>query len=172
MLYIIIIIILLLIIIYNSLLLIYYKNIEILKKNLYNIAKHRSIILNKPLLVIGAPNNLESYGCGDICIDLNGCPKCHASIKNKFEDEIKNYHSNSYIIYECGVLEVVDDPSIIKEMYRIAGSKENIFSFHHLKNTFYTNILQKFYKYLGEGNIQRVVLKYPPENYYVFENII
>jgi hypothetical protein len=172
MLYLFIIIILLVIIIYFSLLSIHYKNIEILKKNLYNIAKNRSIVLNKPLLVIGAPNDLESYGCGNICIDLNGCPLCNVSIKNKVEDEIKNYHSNSYIIYECGVLEVVDDPRIIKEMYRIAGSKENIFSFHHLKNTLYTNILQKIYKYRGEGNIQRVVVKYPPENYYVFENII
>ena len=39
------------------------------------------------------------------------------------------------------VLEVVDNLDVVKEMYRIAGSKENIFSFHHLKNTLYTNIL-------------------------------
>ena len=35
----------------------------------------------------------------------------------KVEDEIRN----SYIIYECGFLEVVDNLDVVKEMYRIAG---------------------------------------------------
>jgi hypothetical protein len=163
-------IILLVIIFTIGIIKIYYSNIIIQKKILYNIAKRRSIELNKPLIVIGAPFDKE-YGCGDICIDLNGCKGCDISIKNKVENELVKYKTNSYVIYECGVLEVVDNLNVLNEMYRVAGGKENIFAFHHLKNTIYTKILQSFYKYRGEGNIQRVVPKYPPENYYSFENI-
>lgn len=149
---------------------IYYLNIIVQKKILYNIAKKKSIELNKPLIVIGSPVDNE-YGCGNICIDLHGCKDCPISIKNIIENELIKYKSDSYIIFECGVLEVVDNLNVINEMYRIAGGKENIFAFHHLKNNIYSKILKLFYKYKGEGDIQRVVIKYPPENYYLFENI-
>jgi hypothetical protein len=163
-------IILLLIIFIALIIKIYYFNIGIQKKSLYSIAKKRSIQLNKPLIVIGSPIN-EEYGCGNICIDLHGCNACDVSIKNKIEDELIKYKTNSCVIYECGVLEVVDNLGVIKEMYRVAGGKENIFAFHHLKKNIYSKCLQFFYKYRGEGNIQRVVPKYPPENYYSFESI-
>jgi hypothetical protein len=149
---------------------IYYYYIGIQKKKLYNIAKKKSIELNRPLIVIGSPIN-EEYGCGNICIDLHGCKNCDISIKNKIENELINYKSNSYVIYECGVLEVVENVNVVKEMYRIAGGKENIFALHHLKNNLYSKILKFFYKYRGEGDIQRVVIKYPPENDYSFESI-
>jgi hypothetical protein len=159
-----------LIIVITSFIKIYYLNIIIQKKILYEIAKKKSIELKKPLIVIGSPIN-EEYGCGNICIDLHGCKNCDISIKNKIENELIKYKDNSYVIYECGTLEVVDNLNVVKEMYRIAGGKENIFAFHHLKNNLYSKILKFFYKYKGEGDIQRVVIKYPPENYYLFESI-
>lgn len=149
---------------------IFYNHVIFQKKMLYNIAKKKSIELNKPLIVIGDPINNE-YGCGDICIDLHGCKDCPISIKNIIENELIKYKSDSYVIFECGVLEVVDNLSVINEMYRITGGKENIFAFHHLKNTLYSKIIKFLYTFTGKGYVQRVVIKYPPENYYSFENI-
>jgi hypothetical protein len=93
----------------------------------YYLAKQRSLLTGKKLLVIGDPyNGLANistgidYDCGDLCIDLTGCPKCNNGIKGKLEDIIKNINLDDYIIYISCVLEYVDDfPLILNYLNKI-----------------------------------------------------
>ena len=176
---IIVIIILLLYVFYN----IYINNEDAIQ--LYKEAKNKSIKEKKRLLVLGSPTSAtgkfiklftKTYGCGDICIDMNCCLNCENTLCDKVEDVLDKFQSNKYIIFESGLLEVVDNDKlnyIIKEMYRIAGNKENIFSNHHLQKHkwYYKNIYNPIYKYASEGNINRFVIQYPPLNNYKFENL-
>lgn len=90
--------------------------------NLYNKAHEMSKITNKELLVIGNPsagfvnkNIYTCYGCGDICLDINGCDDCPKQIKGDLLEEIKKMESNKYVVFESCVLEYID----IKEIYDI-----------------------------------------------------
>ena len=67
-------------IIFTGLILLYQSWIKKSKQNkLYNEANKMSKLKGKKLLVIGDPEESNTnyffgkYGCGDICIDLNGC---------------------------------------------------------------------------------------------------
>ena len=89
---------------------------------------------NKQLLVIGNPNNGgwssvigAEYGCGNICTDLIGCPKCPSSIKGDLLNVLKQFSSNSVVIYESCVLEYIKNIDEVKqEMLRVSGG--DIFS--------------------------------------------
>tara|TARA_B100000524_G_scaffold149929_1_gene75893 strand:- start:498 stop:1049 length:552 start_codon:yes stop_codon:yes gene_type:complete len=152
---------------------------------LYIIAKKKAKKLNKKLLVLGSPKSIsgklmsnftKTYGCGDLCIDMNCCIDCKNTICGKVEDTLHKLESNKYIIYESGLLEVVDDNKlhyIVNEIYRLSGGKDNIYSFHHIQNfKFYIKYFWKHIYYLfKEGYIQRFVIKYPPKNKYQFIKI-
>ena len=152
---------------------------------LYEAAKKKAKKSNKKLLVLGSPTSIsgkfmssytKTYGCGDLCIDMNCCTGCKNTVCKKVEDILHKLESNKYIIYESGLLEVVDDNKlnyIVNEMYRIAGSKENIYSFHYIQNfKFYMKYFWRHIYYLfKEGYIQRFVIKYPPKNKYQFDEI-
>lgn len=111
----------------------YYR--QYIRKKIYKDAKLKSKLLNKPLMVIGDPfNGIGSqkhgvaYGCGDICLDLTGCPKCKNGDKGKLENILPKYKSNSHIIFISCVLEYVDDiENVWKNLIRIAGDVSNIF---------------------------------------------
>lgn len=125
----------------------------------YNLAKQLSIKKNKKLLVIGNPmessTNLMfgTYGMGDICIDMNQCRSNEPSsdtiiIEGKLEDHLKDFDTNSVVIFESETLEYVDSDKIdyvISEMNRISGG--DIFAVHQLKpfNTL-TTMKQSGYK--------------------------
>jgi len=92
------------------------------RKYLYEQAYEKSKIKNKELLVIGNPsagfvnkNIYTCYGCGDICLDINGCDDCPKQIKGDLLEEIKKMESNKYVVFESCVLEYID----IKEIYDI-----------------------------------------------------
>ena len=152
---------------------------------LYEEAEQKAKQQNKKLMVLGNPDTAsgkmikiftKTYGCGDICIDMNGCGDCKNVITDKIENVLHKFGSNEYIIFESGLLEVVDEDQIdyiTKELYRIAGNKENIYSRHYIQDhKYYFSYLGKYlYSILGEGNINRYVSKYPPNDYYEFENI-
>lgn len=97
----------------------------------FKIAKKLSKKLNKPLLVIGSPDNGgfnsifgRSYECGDLCIDLVGCKKCEHSIKGDALNVLKKIPSNSHVIYESCTLEYIHDYDIsilIEEIKRVSG---------------------------------------------------
>ena len=152
---------------------------------LYKEALEKAKKQNKKLLVLGNPYTIsgnfitlvtETYGCGDICIDMNGCGKCKNVISDKIENVLNKFESNNYIIFESGLLEVVDEDKlnyIVNELYRIAGCKENIYGRHYIQN--YKNYYKYFgmygYSLLGEGTISRFVNKCPPFYNYTFEKI-
>lgn len=175
-----IIIIILLILIINHFITINNKTLK-----LYDQAKLKAIQQNKKLMVLGSPTSSSGqyfkyitklYGCGDVCIDMNCCKNCEKTICAKVEDILHKFPSNKYIVFEAGLLEVVDKNKlnyIIKQLYRIAGSKENIYASHYIQNNkwYYKNIYNSFYKLINEGNIERFVIKYPPINLYKFQEI-
>jgi hypothetical protein len=84
--------------------------------------------LNKPLVVIGAPNTGfrtrifgANYGCGDICIDLVGCDGCKESLSLDITKSLP-FKDNSVVVFESMVLEYVNDPKAAwNEIQRISG---------------------------------------------------
>jgi hypothetical protein len=94
-------------------------------KRAYKLSKK----LNKPLMVIGDPYNGraskvlgKNYGCGDICLDLTGCPKCVNSSKGYLEDTLPAFPDNSHVIFVSCVLEYVDDVELVyDQLKRISG---------------------------------------------------
>lgn len=105
---------------------------------IFDLAKERAKNLNKPLIVIGDPYNgyasrfyskfYKTYGCGDETVDLTGAPRCPNGIKNDAYKYLRTKPSNSGVIFISCVLEYVDNVNdTIKELYRVAGSKENLF---------------------------------------------
>ena len=75
---------------------------KIKRKVYYKKAVKRAKETNKKLLVIGDPyNGIASittgldYNCGNLCIDLTGCPKCDNAIKGRLEDIIPTLNLNS-----------------------------------------------------------------------------
>ena len=157
------------------------------QNELYNEANKMSKIKGKKLLVIGNPGESNTnylfgkYGCGDICIDLNGCI-CNNSeqntiiIKDKIENVIGDFEDDSVVIFESEVLEYVDDKYIdyvIREMYRISNG--DIFSVHELKpDNILTKIKQNGYKLFNSlmgkptFNCKRLFKSYPPEADYKY----
>ena len=149
-----------------------------IKIKLYNEALARSRLINKPLLVIGSPSSFsgkyysnKTYGCGDLCVDMNCCKNCKRQICDKIENVLDKLEDNSHVIFESGVLEIVDDiNSVIKKMYRVSGGENNIYGSHVLfNNKFYIKLLNFFYSKIGEGSIKRIIIKSHPK--YNFEYV-
>jgi hypothetical protein len=128
-----ILIIVVLILIINEIIQTYIR--QIFRKKLFLEAENLSKILKRPLMVIGDPYNGigskfhgPAYGCGDICLDITGCPKCNNGIKGRLEDKLSSFKSNSHVIYISCVLEYVDEiDKVWEELLRIAGTSKNIF---------------------------------------------
>jgi len=152
---------------------------------LYEQAEERAKKENKKLLVLGNPYTTSgkmvtiftnTYGCGDTCIDMNGCGSCKNTISDKVENVLSKFSSDEYIVFESGLLEVVDEDKldyIVNEIYRIAGKKENIYGRHYIQNhkTYYNYVGKHAYSLLGEGKISRFVDACPPFKDYKFEKI-
>ena len=78
------------------------------RKQIYNVAKQKAIETKKPLMIIGDPDNGatnfvvgRSYDCGNLCVDITGCPKCSNGIKLKVEDYLPTLESNSYVLFHA-----------------------------------------------------------------------
>ena len=107
------------------------------RNNIYKMAEARSKEINKPLVVIGDPHNgygskfynkfMVGYGCGDVTIDLTGCPQCPNGVKMDIYEYLKTQDDNSQVIFISCVLEYIDNiEDVVKELYRVAG-KDNLF---------------------------------------------
>ena len=52
----------------------------------FKSAVERATALGRRLIVIGDPDAgfhtrlMRAYGCGDVCVDLNGCPQCPVTV--------------------------------------------------------------------------------------------
>lgn len=99
------------------------------RRKKYAIASARARQLGKPLVVIGDPDSgshtrfMRAYGCGDLCLDLNGCPKCPNQWAVDITKQIPVQTGSAVVFVSC-VLEYVNDlPAAWKELRRIAGEE-------------------------------------------------
>ncbi len=101
----------------------------------YKAAVRRAAETGRPLVVVGDPDAgahtrlLRAYGCGDLCIDLRGCPRCQVmQPADLTQGPIAAVADDSAIVYVSCVIEYVSDPeAALRELYRMAGAPENLF---------------------------------------------
>jgi hypothetical protein len=136
---------------------------KIKRRTVYAKAKQRAHQTGKKLLVIGDPyNGLASkttgcdYGCGDLCMDLTGCPNCPKTIKGRLEDNLTDINLNEYIIYISCVLEYVDDIEYI-QTFLDKVDPDDLF----VVNVEWYSLMAYFYPYF-------LTDEQPPKNIYGF----
>jgi hypothetical protein len=105
------------------------------RSQLFEVARARARELHRPLVVVGDPNNgLNSglgpaYGCGDICLDLTGCPLCATGhVVDITRGPNSHVADNSAVVFVSCVIEYVSDVQAAwREVWRMAGGPENVF---------------------------------------------
>lgn len=105
------------------------------RRRVYEAAARRAVELGRPLVVVGDPDAgahtrlVRAYGCGDLCIDLRGCPGCRVmEAADLTQGPVLGVADDSAVVYVSCVLEYVADPTAaLWELYRMAGSPENLF---------------------------------------------
>lgn len=86
--------------------------------------------MKKELVVLGSPHlDLQTggvisyiteitvgaiYGCGDTCVDIQGCSKCTNSYKGDILEYLKTRSPKSYVLFSTGVLEFTEKYDAIK----------------------------------------------------------
>ena len=101
----------------------------------FKAATERAAALGRRLVVIGDPDAglhtrlLRAYGCGDVCVDQNGCPKCPVTVVADItKGPIQEIADDSAVVFVSCVLEyVVDLQAALAEVARMAGSSTNVF---------------------------------------------
>lgn len=105
------------------------------RRRVYQAAARRGAELGRPLVVIGDPDAgahtrlVRAYGCGDLCIDLHGCPQCRVmQAADLTQGPVPGVADDSAVVYVSCVLEYVTDPAAaLRELIRMAGAPENLF---------------------------------------------
>jgi hypothetical protein len=101
----------------------------------YQAAAKRATELGRRLVVVGDPDAglhtrlMRAYGCGDICVDENGCPQCPVTVVADItKGPIAELNDDSSVVFVSCVLEYVDDlNAALQEIARVAGSPDNVF---------------------------------------------
>lgn len=97
------------------------------RRRLWSEARARARETGKPLVVLGAPNNgivgffFTDYGCGDLCVDLQGCPECRAALTGPAETVLEQIQTPSVVFVSCTLEYVTDIEKVYAECLRIAG---------------------------------------------------
>ncbi len=105
------------------------------RRRIFDAAARRASELGRPLVVVGDPDAgmhtrlIRAYGCGDLCIDKNGCPMCSVmKAADLTKGPIEGIADDSAVVFVSCVLEYVTDPeAALREVRRIAGAPENLF---------------------------------------------
>ena len=104
------------------------------RQRAFDAAARRAALLQRPLVVVGDPDAgahtriIRAYGCGDVCVDMNGCPRCPVTVVADITKKIPGVDDDSAVVFISCVLEyVVDLNAALTEILRIAGSHDNIF---------------------------------------------
>jgi hypothetical protein len=126
-------------------------------------------VKNKPLMVTGDPNTgnyitrlLPTYRCGDICVDITGCPSCNETIKGKISSILQTLKSNSYVIFLLCVLEFVDNiDSAVKELQRVSGG--DIFIVYVKRPLLISKFISGYYDKNKYFSFKNIILEAPPE---------
>ena len=106
------------------------------RRDLYNQAASRAAALGRPLVVVGDPDAgahtrlHRAYGCGDLCVDLRGCPRCPVvQVADIGAGPVPGVDDDAAVVFVSCVLEYVEDaPAAVRELERMAGSPENLFA--------------------------------------------
>ena len=110
-----------------------------MQRRVYEMARLRARQTGKPLVVVGNPTGgwlnrfVQGYGCGDACVDVNGCecPRGGASVKADLLVSLRRLQSNSVVVFESEVLPYVDDiHEVVAELGRVTGG--DVFAVHLL----------------------------------------
>jgi hypothetical protein len=105
------------------------------RSSAFRLAVDRAGALGRPLVVIGDPDGgmhtrlMRAYGCGDVCVDMNGCPKCPVTIVADItKGPLPGVADDSAVVFVSCVLEyVIDLQAALAEIARMAGKPENVF---------------------------------------------
>lgn len=105
------------------------------RRHAFEAAARRAATLGRPLVVVGDPDAgahtrlVRAYECGDLCIDLRGCPRCQImQAADLTAGPVPGVADDSAIVFVSCVLEYVADPaSAATELLRMAGSPDNLF---------------------------------------------
>lgn len=104
------------------------------RTRMYQAAMRRAVELGRPLVVVGDPDAgmhtrmARAYGCGHVCVDLNGCPKCPTAIAADLTKPPLPFAANSVVVFVACVLEYVSDVEVAyAELLRVAGDPRNLF---------------------------------------------
>lgn len=105
------------------------------RQELFAAAQQRARALGRQLVVVGDPYGgahtrlVPAYGCGDVTIDLSGCPSCPRGIRADITSgPVPGIADDSSVVFVSCVLEYVSDPQAAwREVLRMAGSPENVF---------------------------------------------
>jgi len=101
----------------------------------FEAAARRAAALGRPLVVVGDPDAgahtrmVRAYDCGDLCLDLRGCPRCQVmQAADLTAGPVPGVADDSVVVFVSCVLEYVTDPVVAAaELQRMAGSPENLF---------------------------------------------
>jgi hypothetical protein len=105
------------------------------RRRLFAAAQRRALALGRPLVVVGDPDAgahtrmMRAYDCGDLCVDLHGCPRCPVvQAADLTAGPVPNVTADSAVVFVSCVLEYVADiDAALAELQRMAGSPDNLF---------------------------------------------
>ena len=105
------------------------------RRRAFAAAARRAAELDRPLVVVGDPDAgahtrlVRAYDCGDLCIDLHGCPRCEVmQAADLTAGPVPGIADDSAVVYVSCVLEYVSDPeAALRELQRMAGTPDNLF---------------------------------------------
>jgi len=129
--------------------------LKLKRRRCFKQAQKRSKETGKKLIVVGDPyNGVGSiytgidYTCGDICVDITGCPKCSNGIKSDLESYLKSIDLNEYIIFISCTIEYIPNISVILE-YLNKVPKDNLF----IVNVQWYNLVCYYYPNFISGEL-------------------
>ena len=105
------------------------------RKDRFAEAAARAAATGRTLVVVGDPHSgahtrlLAAYDCGDVCVDLTGCPACPVGVAvDLTTGRVTAVPDNSAVVYVSCVLEYLPDPdAAVREVLRMAGDPANLF---------------------------------------------
>ncbi|MGB1014101.1 MAG: hypothetical protein ACPG4T_08215 [Nannocystaceae bacterium] len=100
----------------------------------FEAAVKRSVATGRKLVVVGDPRAglhtrfLPAYDCGELCVDLAGCPLCPESVAADITQPLDLPDDSAVVFVSC-VLEYVSDvKAALNNLERVAGSPDNLFT--------------------------------------------
>lgn len=80
------------------------------RESMYEKANQYAHSIGKPLLVIGEPRG--RHPCGDVCVDIIGCPTCKTSVKANIEN-LETFEDKQFgASFVSHVLEHINRPDL------------------------------------------------------------